>query len=467
MATAVVVGTVIGTGVFRKPHEIAGYVGSTGPAALVWVLAGLLALLGSLAYAEVAVLFPRAGGNYVFLREGYGRPVGFLWGWVEFWIIRGASLAALATAFADSLHDLLREAAGRPGDVLLGPWQLKLVTVGVILALALINVRGVRWGGGFQTLITAVKVGSLVAILLLPFLVLLLAPAGTEAAPRVENLSPVLPQRWSLGLLTSFGAALLGGMWAYHGWMNVAWLAEEVKQPQRNLPLALLAGTGLLILLYLGANLAYFLTLSQAELAMDQNKVVVAAFGQRLLGSVGVAAASAVLMCSVFGALSGNLLVGPRLLYAMAEDGLAPRALGAVHPRFHTPVLAILVLSGWAALLVVAVGILTEKGLLDPTTDHFDVLTTFAMFGSVVFDTMAVTTIFVFRRRLPHAERPYRCWGYPVVPTLYVLILTFVLVSIFTEKPGEALTGVGFIAAGLIVYLLLFRGTRPPGERAG
>jgi amino acid transporter len=319
-------------------------------------------------------------------------------------------------------------------------------------------VRGVRWGGWLQVLITSVKVGSLVAILLLPFLVLLWAPPGSgTAGPRLEHLSPIWPERWNWDLLGGFGVAMVGCLWAYNGWMNVAWVAEEVKQPQRNLPLSLLGGTAVIIFLYLGANLAYFLTLSQSELAQPENKVVVAAFGKELLGPAGVAVASAVVMCSVLGALSGNLLVGPRLLYAMGEDGLAPRALGQVHARFRTPVLAILVLSAWGVVLVVVVGALTEWGILDKNRDHFDVLTTYAMFGSVVFETLAVSTVFAFRRRLPDAPRPYRCLGYPVVPAVYVLVLALVLVSMFVKQPGEALAGAGFVGVGLVVYLAVFR----------
>jgi amino acid transporter len=456
MASAVVVGTVIGSGVFFKPHVIAQNVPYSGLVALVWILGGVLALLGALAYAEVAVLYPQAGGSYVFLREGYGRLAGFLWGWVEFWIIRAASLAALATAFTRSFHSVLKAAWGpADGSALLGDWPLIFLTVAVILGLAVVNVRGVRWGGLVQLLITTVKVGSLLAILALPFLTLL-APSGPELV-RLEHLAPVWPDEPSWALASGFGAGLLGVLWAYNGWTNVAPVAEEIKAPQRNLPLALFAGVGLIIFLYLGANLAYALVLPQAELARPANREVVAVFGQVLLGPAGAALASAAVMCSVFGALSGNLLVGPRVLYAMGEDHLVPPALGRVHPRYRTPALAIVVMAGWASLLVLAVAVLTELGALDPKRDHFDVLTDFAMFGVVVFETLAVSTIFVFRWRLPAADRPFRCWGYPAVPALYVLILSLVLVNMFGTTPTETLVGVGFIAVGLAVYLLVLR----------
>jgi basic amino acid/polyamine antiporter, APA family len=188
-------------------------------------------------------------------------------------------------------------------------------------------------------------------------------------------------------------------------------------------------------------------------------------FSLDLLGPLGEAAASAAVMCSVFGALNGNLLVGPRLLYAMGEDGLAPRALGAVHPRYRTPALAITTMAAWAALLLLGVAVLTRLGWLDERKSHFDRLTDFAMFGSVTFETMAVVSIFVFRRHLPNAERPYRCLGYPLVPALYVILPAFVLVNMFVHQQAEALAGVAFIAAGAGVYYLLGLGrTQPPGK---
>jgi amino acid transporter len=471
MATAVVVGTVIGSGVFKKPQLVAEKVPFFGLAATVWVLGGLLVLLGALAYAEIAVLYPRAGGNYVFLREAYGRLFGFLWGWVEFWIIRSASLAALATIFTESLNDVLRNSAFQealrltPGSEL-GFWSQKGLTVAILVALAWVNVRGVRWGGGLQLFITLVKVGSLLAIIALPFVVFgLAAPGSTAPPPEPANLRPLWPGSWTQVSFAGLGSALLGVLWAYHGWMNIAPVAEEIRTPQRNIPLALLAGVAIIIFLYLGANLAYYLIIPQPEMAGLKTTTVATEFSLRLLGPLGAAAASAAVMCSVFGALNGNLLVGPRLLYAMGEDGLAPRALSEVHARYRTPALAIGVLAGWASLLVAVVAALTDLGWLDPTKSHFDRLTDFAMFGAVIFETMAVVSIFVFRWKRPEADRPYRCWGYPIVPALYVILPAFVLVNTFTEQPVEALSGVGFIIAGVGVYFRLgLQRTGPTGK---
>jgi amino acid transporter len=470
LATALVVGTVIGSGVFKKPQSVSANVPFFGLAALCWVLGGVLVLLGALTYAEITVLYPRAGGNYVFLREAYGRLAGFLWGWVEFWIIRTASIAALATIFTESLHDVLcnpsfQSALGISARAqVLGVWAQKGLTVTVILALALVNIRGIKWGGVLQFVITTVKVGSLLAIIALPFVVYGLArPGSTAPAPDPERLRPWWPNGWAEVPLAGMGTAFLGVLWAYHGWMNLGWVAEEVRQPQRNIPVSLLLGVVIIIALYLGANLAYYLIIPQTEMgALPKTMTVATEFSLRLLGPLGAAAASAAVMCSVFGALNGNLMVGPRLLYAMGEDGLVPRRLHAVHPRYRTPALAILVMAAWSCLLVVGVAALTDVGVLNPKKSHFDILTDYAMFGAVIFETMAVVSIFVFRWKRPDAERSYRCWGYPVVPALYVLLPAFVLGSTFVNEPLEAASGVAFILLGVVTYFALgLRQTAP------
>jgi amino acid transporter len=462
-AVAIVVGCVIGSGIFKKPQSVAEKVHFFGPTALVWMLGGTLAVLGALSLAEVAVIFPKAGGNYVFLREAYGRLAAFLWGWVEFWIIRGASLAALAWIFTESLKDVLtnqafQDALGlRLGQDSLGLWPRTGITIAVIMSLALVNIRGVRWGGFLHLIITLVKIGSLLGIMALPFVAASLFRAGetspdTVPAPHPDYLQPIWPTAWSEFDLGKFGAALLGVLWAYHGWMNIAPVAEEVRRPSRNIPLALLGGTAIVIVVYLGANLAYYLTIPRPEMATLTGTPVVTDFSLRLLGPIGAAVASAVVMCSVFGALNGNLLVGPRLLYAMGEDGLAPRALGAVHPRYHTPALAIFVMGVWASVLVLIAAILYSEG----KKPIFDVLTDLAMFGSVTFETMAVASIFVIRRKFPDVERPYRCWGYPVVPSLYVLVMALVFVNMFVDPHArqEALMGAGFVGVGALIYFL-------------
>jgi amino acid transporter len=469
MATALVVGTVIGTGVFKKARNVTAEVPEFGPAISVWVVVGLLTLLGALALAEVAVLFPRAGGNYVFLREGYGRWAGFLWGWVEFWIIRSASIGALAVMFTESFHDVLRQAL-YPGEKVevLSFWVRQLLTVLVIGTLAGINIRGTRLSGGVQLFITLLKVGSILFITVLPFAVLAVVSEPSHP-PRVEYLSPVWPAgRPGVTTWAAYGTAMVAVLWAYNGWMNLGPVAEEVKDPQRNIPRSLLLAVLILIGLYVGAQVAYYLVMPREEVAAVPGDTAVATvFCAKLLGPVGVVLASAILMTSAFGALNGNLLVGPRLLFAMGRDRLVPQSFERLHPRYGTPALAIAVMAGWSCLLVLGVATLVKNplpGLDLSKKDPFDIMTDFVIFGSVTFETLAVASIFLFRWKLPPTpeNRPYRCWGYPVVPLVYVLAMGAVLFNMFAspDQRTEALIGMGFIGVGAVVYVAAFRGRR-------
>jgi amino acid transporter len=392
-----------------------------------------------------------------------------------------------------------------PNEDVLSDWAEVGLTVSLIVVLALVNIRGVKWGGLLQLFITTVKVGSLLLIVLVPFAVLAFFQRPDQPLVSAERLTPAWPpadtSAWAL--LTGFGAAMIGVMWAYHGWMNITPVAEEVKDPQKNIPRALLAGVGLVIGLYLGANLAYSLVIPQNEMwrmtdakleeppriappgtesLSDQEKkeqltnldpTVAIGFGRRLFEGfgvaeavrIGVAVAAAMVLISAFGSLNGNILVGPRLLFAMGADGLAPRALQQLHPVYRTPALATAVQAGWCVLLVVGVAaVLTWQSafnweLLSGGTSSFDALTDFAMFGAIIFETLGVATIFVFRRRLPNAERPYRCWGYPWLPAAYVVIMALVALTYLVDdkKRPIALVGVVFIAVGALVYGFLWR----------
>jgi basic amino acid/polyamine antiporter, APA family len=465
MATAIVIGNVIGTGVFKKPQSIAENVPSFGYVALVWILGGVIALLGSFAIAEVSVLFPRSGGNYVFLREGFGRVFGFLSGWVDFGIIRSGSIAALATVVSESLHDVLRSvyAVGSRQNVI-GYWEERLLTVGFIAILAWVNIRGVKWGGFVQTFMTALKVAVLFGILILPLLLWRTIEQNSPA----ETAASVVAFSW-VGL----GTAMLGVQWAYHGWMNIAQIAEEVRTPQRNIPLSLLTGVFCITVLYLGANVAFNFVIPLDEMREVKNTTVTAEFCLRLLGGIGAGLAATAIMTSAFGTLSGNLLVGPRLLFAMGRDQLAPSFLAAVHPRFQTPARAIVVEAVWSCFLVLGGAALSRFPLpvwnisedyqldlnLPPGKQLFDVLTDYAMLGALTFETLAVSTIFVFRWRMPNVERPYRCLGYPVTPAFYILILSAVAVNSLMTQRTESAVMVGFVAVGAVVYWLAMRQT--------
>lgn len=485
LGVAIVVGTVIGTGVFKKAAAVAepGVAPEFGLAVTVWVLVGVVTALGALAFAEVAVRFPRAGGNYVFLREAYGRPMGFLAGWVDFGINRAASIAALGSMFTESLHNLLHEvrpdlAAG------FGFWPQQAFTAALIAVLAFVNARGTLLGARLQFVVTVVKVLSIVAIALLP-LVVLLWP-GAPSQPTTAHMAQAWPSEFPLARLVGFGSAAVAVLWAYHGWMSLGPMAEEIARPQRNIPLSLIVGVGCLIVLYVSANVAYYTALAPADMVnASEGTTVAREFCRRLVGPAGAMAASLAVMVSVFGALNGNVLVGPRLPYAMAQDGLAPRPFARLHARFQTPTAAIALLAAWSIAMILGLGALRHYApewlhqweLKDGTwvekldaagqpkvNSPFDLLTDFVIFGAVCFDTLAVVALFVFRRK--HADRtaslPYRCPGYPLVPAVYVLAMAAVLVSIFIDKWGNALVGLGFIALGAVVYVIAFG--RRPGE---
>ena len=466
MAGAIVVGTVIGSGVFKKGQNVAERVPETGPALLVWVFGGLLALFGSLALAEICVLFPRAGGNFTFLREGFGRFVGFLWGWIDLGIIRSASIAALASMFSEGLADVLRQLNG--GEPLLHFWPQQLLACFVIAALGHLNAEGTRLGARFQVFLTALKVGSILAIIILPA-VIICTVTLPEHPPQLTKLRPVWPADWSAFNVGQYLAAMVAVLWAYHGWMNVGPVAEEVREPGRNIPLSLLGGVLALITLYVGANFAYLTVIPSAEMAGLKHTAVSTEYGLRLLGPIGAVLASGVLMLSVFGSLNGNLLVGPRTLLAMARERLVPERLAALRPRTETPALATAALTAWSIAIVLGGAALTRFRLPDVIffgrsldlnlpagKPLFDVLTDLAVFGVVGFESLVIAALFRFRARYPVSEvkLPYRCPGFPVVPAIYLVAMAGVFINMFAleDTRGGAVFGATFLWVGALVY---------------
>jgi basic amino acid/polyamine antiporter, APA family len=434
---AIVVGTVIGSGIFVVPAAIAGSAGQfgMGTVLLVWVVCGALSLAGALSYAELASMFPRAGGQYVFLREAYGPKWAFLFGWMEFWIARSGSAAAIAVGFA--LY--AAQFTGR-GD----PWGVRLTALAVIVSLTVVNYLGVRWGGWVQRLFTAAKVAALVALVVAAFVL----PVGTSA-----NWSPwvSLEPGW-LPFIGLFGFAMIQALWAFDGWTNAATVAEEIREPRRSIPFALVWGTLGVTLLYLVVNLGYHYVLSQEDVAGTER--VAALTAERLLGPIGAALVAAAVMISTFGSTNGTLLTGPRIFYAMARDGAFFPAMRNLHPRFHTPHLAIAGQGAWASLLVLApVNEVLRRTLgWELETPLFDQLLTFVIFASWAFYGMTVAGVLVLRRRSPDLERPYRAWGYPVVPLLFVLTTIAFVGHVLWHNPVESAAGVAIVLLGLPAY---------------
>jgi APA family basic amino acid/polyamine antiporter len=507
---ALVVGTVIGSGIFFKPPQIAAELGSFPIIVSVWLAGGVLCLLGALCVSELAAMLPRAGGLYVYLREAYGSLPAFLFGWTEFWVMRPASVGALATAFTLPLDWS-------------GTTRLT-VSLGVVLLLAWINIMGVIWGGKTQDLTTLIKVGFLAGIAVLPFLV------GGAA---ISNFGSVGATASDKSLLSRIAVALLAVLWAYNGWHQVTPVAEEIKNPQRNLPWALTIGVIALIALYVGANVAYHGVFSITQVAQAKNVAV--GVMDKIIGPVGGTIMTALIMCSIFGAINSDMLYGPRVFFAMGRDRVFFPQLGRVHVTRHTPSYAIATQTLLAVAMMLAAGFIptgelaeavplgpdqiqpiperyaahfqyrqkkgagaavsqedettewelvyrgtpmplaereavaalsTEtkyrdavKALYNRSNVHvFDVLTDLVIFGGSIFYVLTVGAVIVLRIRRPQWERPYRTWGYPWAPLVFLAVYAWFLPMIFLEKRLESIVGLVIIATGVPAYFIWSRG---------
>ncbi len=436
-AVAIVVGTVIGSGIFLVPRTMVHHVGSVEWVFAVWVVGGLLSLAGALTYAELAAMLPEAGGEYVYLNEAYGPVWGYLYGWTQMWVAKSGSIATLATGFFYYLANFwpgleqvwirvpLIGENGAPLEIRAG----QFFAMFLIMGLAAINYFGVRVGGNVQVAVTIAKVA------LIGFVIV----AGLFFAPAHAVASSVIQSDAATSItLTGFVAALVAALWAYDGWNNVGMVASEVRDPRRNLPLALIWGTFAVIGIYLLANLAYFHVLSAAEVGVTNR--VAAEMMRRILGTGGANAVAVAAMISIFAALNGSILTGSRVPYAMARDGLFFRSFARVHPAFHTPGVSILGLSAWAAIVVLS--------------GRYDQLLTFVIFASWLLYGMTTAAVFVLRRKRPDLDRPYRTLGYPVVPALFVIAALLIEVVTLMNSPRESVLGIVLIAAGLPFYFL-------------
>ena len=422
-ALAIVVGTVIGSGIFRVPQTMVQNVGSVNMVFLVWVVGGALSLAGALTYAELAAALPGAGGEYVYLTEAYGPLWGYLYSWTQLSVGKSGSIATLATAFFEYTAHFVPEFEQVWFSV--GSLQIKygqIFALVLIFSLGMINYFGVRLGGGVQVAVTAVKV-ALIAFVIGAGL-FYSHPAASVALTSVPPLQ------------TGFIAALVAALWAYDGWNNVGMVASEIRNPQRNLPLALIGGTLGVIAIYMLANWAYFRVLTPAEIA--GHKLVAAEMMMRVQGPAGAAAVSVAAMISIFAALNGSILTGARVPYAAARDGLFFRSAAKVHPAFQTPGVSILMLTGWSCVLVLS--------------GKYDDLFNFVIFGSWILYAMATASVFVLRRKRPDLVRPYRTLGYPFVPALFLVGAAVLEFRTFVDRPVQALMGIGLILLGLPLY---------------
>lgn len=448
-AGAVVVGTVIGSGIFLVPTQMVRAVGSPAAVFAVWIFGGILTLFGALTYAELSAAMPDAGGEYVYLNAAYGPFFGFIYGWTQTWVAKPASIATLATGFFIYFGDffpilgVVFYTVPLPIGPHGGPLEIRygqLLGIVVILFLAAVNYLGVRVGGGVQVAVTALKVTLIGALIV----------AGlTSSRGNIANFHISMPAH--PGGIAGFFIALVAALWGYDGWNNAGMLGSEIERPQKNLPRALILGTLSVIAIYLLANLAYFYILSGPEVGASQR--VAADAMRRVLGPPGGAIVSVAAMISIFAALNGSILSGSRIPYAMARDSFFFHPFRRVHPQFRTPSAAILLLGIWSSVVLLS--------------GQYDQLLTLVIFPSWILYGMTAAALIVLRIKQPNLERPYRVIGYPLVPVVFVFVAIALLYSTLRQSPRESGIGLSVIAAGLPFYFYWKRRVQSPAIDSG
>jgi APA family basic amino acid/polyamine antiporter len=424
--TALVVGTIIGTGVFLKTARMAQAVGTPSLVLLAWVAAGLLSLAGALSYAELGAMLPAAGGEYVYLRAAYGDLPAFLFGWMRLTVGSTGSIASFGAAFATFLSALAP---------LHSVWSQRSVAVGIILMFTAVNCLRVSIGGRVQTMLTLGKVAAIGSIAVGVFF---FAPSA-----RWEHLrAPAGTAAWCG--LPAFGAAMLSALWAFDGWNNMPMAAGEVREPGRNIPRALIAGMAIVLVVYGVLNLAYCYALPMGEIAASNSTLhgtalpVAAKAAQTFLPRFGAQWVAVAALLSTIGALNGSILTGARIPYAMARDGLFFREFGRLDDHSAVPVLSIFLQGFWASILALSA--------------TFDQLTDCVIFAGMIFYAATTAAVFVLRRKQPATPRPYKTLGYPVTPAVFVLVAVWLVCNTLRTNRVGSIAGLGLIALGLPVY---------------
>ena len=451
-AAAVVIGDVIGTGVFLKARVMTCNVGTPGLVVTVWVVAGLLSLAGALTYAELAAMMPRAGGEYVFIRQAYGSLPSFLYGWTRFFVASTGAIASLAAGFAIFINVLTGGALQARGVTLDLFGYHALVTgqqgiaIAAVLVVTIVNCTTVAVSGRIAFILTVFKIALVLAIGL--GAMLLADGSWTHFTLSNEGGACEGVAAAARGGMAGFGAAMLGAMWAYNGWNEVTYVAGEVKDPQRNLPLAIVGGIGIIATLYVFANVAYFYVLAPAAVAgIPASSAVATQVVSTFLGPAAAGVMAGALAMSVFGSLQIVSLVSARIPYAMATDGVFFPFMARLSPRTCVPIRALVAQAAWGIVLVFS--------------GSYDTITDYAIFAVLMFVILATASIFVFRRRPQEGDPGYRMWGYPVVPILFLMVAGWLVVNTVVTTPGRALAGVGFMLIGLPFYWYWTRGKRP------
>jgi basic amino acid/polyamine antiporter, APA family len=439
-AVAVLVGSTIGSGIFRTPASVAQRVDDVPLFLLAWIVGAVVVLCGALTYSELAAAFPRSGGVYVFVRESFGRLPAFLFVWAELWVIRPGAFGAIGiTASAYTLRTLGHDPAAIVAS--LGPLDIRaeqLLGAGYILLVGTVNFFGIHRGAVLQNLSTAFKVGALAALIVVGFALGNLAP-GLPAGG-------ILAQHAGVGL-SPFLLAMVAILWAYDGWADLAFVGGEVARPQQTLPRALLIGTLTVVVLYLGANLVYLYLIPIQQ--MKQAELVAADVAQLVIGPAGVVVVSAAIAVSTFGTLNGSMMTAPRIFFAAAEDRLLPGPIARVDPKNHAPTAAVV--------------LMTVMGMIFIMVRTFTNLADQFIIGIWPFYALAVAGVFVLRRTRPQLERPYRTWGYPVVPLVFLVAALFLLANYLVRETRSFAVDIGIILLGVpFYYWLLQRQRRAP-----
>lgn len=447
-AISVVAGTMIGTGIFVVPSLMLMHVGSPVHVLEVWAAGGVLSLFGALGYAELGAALPAAGGEYVYLRRAFGDSLGFLYGWTQFLVAKTTSIAAIATGFLLYLAFFFPQLgpafwrwrgtlAGHP--VSFAITGIQAGAAGMILLLSLTNILGVERSGALQTAFTAAKIAVLAVLIIFGL---------TMGHGSWSNVTSALGSKGALGVTAAgYSLAMISALWGYDGWNNLSMVAGEVKNPARNVPLALIGGTILTVVVYLLVNVAYFYVLRPGQAVAT--RTIAAAAAERFLGGAGGTFVAIGVLISTFATLNGSILAGSRIPYAQAHDGLFPQGLARLNEKFHTP---------WVALLAQA-GIAGGFAL----SGRYETLYTKALYSEWVFYALTTAGIFVLRFREPNLRRPCRTWGYPVIPAVFVIVAMALLVETYFTSRLNALFVVCLIASGIPAYYIWKLWTR--GER--
>ena len=427
-AIAIVIGTTIGSGIFRSPAGIADKLPGPLPLAIVWVAGGIFALCGALSFSELASVFPRTGGIFVFIKEGFGRLPAFLFGWAELTVIRAAAVGAIATTFAEYF---LRVLGVDPGE------YARYVAAAAIIAMGTVNIVGVRWGTLVLGFTTLAKYGGLIFIIIIALALGLPRTGG--------HYSPAMPE--GSFTMSAFGLALVSALWAYDGYADLSYTSGEVKDPERTMPRALIGGTCAVILIYLLANIAYLAVIPVEE--MRRSRLVAADVAERVLGQPGVYFVGVTVMLSTWGTLTGSLFTSPRIFFAMAEDRLFFKGVAKVHPTFGTP--------------YVAIGINIVLGVIFVLVRNFEQLADAFVTAILPFYGLGVASLFVVRKRAGYAPA-FRTPGFPIVPLLFVFSVLYLLGNALIDPASRGPTALtlGIVLLGIPVYYVTVGRNKAP-----